>query len=177
MQLRHKLGPTKLGCFFWKRSHETRLLFLEAHVKVVLRGFTAVQEFLRDLPGDFKLAKSAFIAALVAELKDKAFPEPTHCQLFVFHLQVRFLTTVGGGYVSLAHIAVQLRFMLRVCGFVRTRVHVFLVVAFVLLCLGWFVLSLALSCRWFCLPGSSSPSLSLSLGCLVMVFVVFCAVC
>ena len=37
------------------RSHETRLLFLEAHVKVVLRGFTAVQEFLRDLPGDFNL--------------------------------------------------------------------------------------------------------------------------
>ena len=61
------------------RSHETRLLFLEAHVKVVLRGFTAVQEFLRDLPGDFKLAKSAFIAALVAELKEKAFPEATHC--------------------------------------------------------------------------------------------------
>ena len=60
-------------------SHETRLLFLEAHVKVVLRGFTAVQEFLRDLAGDFKLAKSAFIAALVAELKDKAFPEATHC--------------------------------------------------------------------------------------------------
>ena len=57
------------------RSHETRLLFLEAHVKVVLRGFTAVQEFLRDLPGDFKLAKSAFIAALVAEFKEKAFPE------------------------------------------------------------------------------------------------------
>ena len=61
------------------RSHETRLLFLEAHVKVVLRGFTAVQKFLRDLPGDFKLAKSAFIAALVAELKDKAFAEATHC--------------------------------------------------------------------------------------------------
>ena len=61
------------------RSHETRLLFLEAHVKVVLRGFTAVQEFLRDLPGDFKLAKSAFIAALMAELKDKAFAEATHC--------------------------------------------------------------------------------------------------
>ena len=61
------------------RAHETRLLFLEAHVKVVLRGFTAVQEFLRDLPGDFKLAKTAFIAALVAELKDKAFAEATHC--------------------------------------------------------------------------------------------------
>ena len=61
------------------RAHETRLLFLEAHVKVVLRGFTAVQEFLRGLPGDFKLAKTAFIAALVAELKDKAFAEATHC--------------------------------------------------------------------------------------------------
>ena len=61
------------------RAHETRLLFLEAHVKVVLRGFTAVQEFLRDLPGDFKLAKTAFIAALIAELKDKAFAEATHC--------------------------------------------------------------------------------------------------
>ena len=61
------------------RSHETRLLFLEAHVKVVLRGFTAVQAFPRDLPGDSKLAKSAFIAALVAELKDKTFPEATHC--------------------------------------------------------------------------------------------------
>ena len=61
------------------RSHETRLLFLEAHVKVVLRGFTTVQEFLRDLPGDFKLAKSAHIAALVAEFKDNAFPEAAHC--------------------------------------------------------------------------------------------------
>ena len=48
-------------------------------MKVVLRGFTAVQEFLRDLPGDFKLAKSASIAALVAEFKDKAFPEAAHC--------------------------------------------------------------------------------------------------
>ena len=41
--------------------------------------FAAVQEFLSDLPGDFKLAKSAFIAALVTECKDKAFPEATHC--------------------------------------------------------------------------------------------------
>ena len=43
---------------------------------MVLRGFTAVQEFLRDLPGDLSLPS---LPALVAELKDKAFAEATHC--------------------------------------------------------------------------------------------------
>ena len=34
---------------------------------------------MRDLRGDIKLAKSAFIAAMVGEFKEKAFPEATLC--------------------------------------------------------------------------------------------------
>ena len=50
--------------------HEMRLGFVEAHIKVVLRGFDAVPEFFRSRDGDFRLAKSAFIAAFMAELKE-----------------------------------------------------------------------------------------------------------
>ena len=50
--------------------HEMRLGFVEAHIKVVLRGFDAVPEFFRARDGDFRLAKSAFIAAFMAELKE-----------------------------------------------------------------------------------------------------------
>ena len=51
-------------------QHEMRLGYLEAHIKVVLRGFDAVPEFFRSRDGDFRLAKSAFIAAFMAELKE-----------------------------------------------------------------------------------------------------------
>ena len=62
------------------RSHETRLLFLEAHVKVVLRGFTAVQEFLcATCQGILNWPSPRSSQSLVAELKDKAFAEATHC--------------------------------------------------------------------------------------------------
>ena len=51
-------------------QHEMRLGFVEAHIKVVLRGFDAVPEFFRARDGDFRLAKSAFIAAFMAEVKE-----------------------------------------------------------------------------------------------------------
>ena len=51
-------------------QHDMRLGFLEAHIKVVIRGFDAVPEFLRARDNDFRLAKSAFIAAFIAELKE-----------------------------------------------------------------------------------------------------------
>ena len=51
-------------------QHEMRLGFLEAHIKVVIRGFDAVPEFLRARDNDFRLAKAAFIAAFIAELKE-----------------------------------------------------------------------------------------------------------
>ena len=44
------------------RSQDTRLLYLEAYTKVVLRGFSSVGDFLKDKERDFKLAKQAFIA-------------------------------------------------------------------------------------------------------------------
>ena len=43
---------------------------MEAHIKVVLRGFDAVPEFFRAKDNDFRLAKSAFIAAFIAEMKE-----------------------------------------------------------------------------------------------------------
>ena len=65
------------------RGQDTRLLCLEAYTKVVLRGFAAVSDFLKDKDRDFiyyhfRLAKQAFIASFIAELKEKAFPEATH---------------------------------------------------------------------------------------------------
>ena len=45
------------------------------HLKIVLRGFTCVQEFLRNKDTDYKLAKGAFIAAFCAELKDSCHAE------------------------------------------------------------------------------------------------------
>ena len=59
-----------MGCSRAWIMHEMRLGFLEAHIKVVLRGFDAVPEFFRSRDGDFRLAKSAFIAAFMAELKE-----------------------------------------------------------------------------------------------------------
>ena len=59
------------------RAQDTRLICLEAYTKVVLRGFSAVADFLKDKDRDFKLAKQSFIVSFVAELKDKAFPEAT----------------------------------------------------------------------------------------------------
>ena len=60
------------------RAHETRLLFFEAHVKVLLRGFTAMQEFLRDLPGDFRLAKSAFYCCSGGRVEGENLPLKRH---------------------------------------------------------------------------------------------------
>ena len=45
------------------------------YAKVVLRGFSAVSDFLKDKERDFKLAKQAFIASFITKLKDKVFPE------------------------------------------------------------------------------------------------------
>ena len=59
-------------------SQDTRLLYLEAYIKVVLRGFSSVGDFLKDKERDFKLAKLAFIAAFVHEFRDRAFAEATH---------------------------------------------------------------------------------------------------
>ena len=46
------------------------MICAEAHIKVVIRGFDAVPEFFRARDNDFRLAKSAFIAAFIAELKE-----------------------------------------------------------------------------------------------------------
>ena len=59
-------------------AQDTRLLYLEAYTKVVLRGFSSVGDFLKDKERDFKLAKQAFIAAFIHEFRDKAFAEATH---------------------------------------------------------------------------------------------------
>ena len=56
-------------------QHELRLGYMEACLKIVLRGFTCVQEFLRNKDTDYKLAKGAFIAAFFAELKDSCTAE------------------------------------------------------------------------------------------------------
>ena len=58
------------------RGHETRLKCLEAPDRIVLRGFTAVREFMAIFDGgDFKGAKTAFIPSFVQELRDKTGPE------------------------------------------------------------------------------------------------------
>ena len=58
------------------RGHETRLKCLEAPYRIVLRGFTAVREFMAIFDGgDFKGAKTAFIPSFVQELRDKTGPE------------------------------------------------------------------------------------------------------
>ena len=60
------------------RGHETRLKCLEAPYRIVLRGFTAVREFLAIFDGgDFKGAKTAFIPSFIQELRDKSGPEVT----------------------------------------------------------------------------------------------------
>ena len=61
-----RLDTTDLGLF----STVLRLGFLEASLKVVLRCFNCVQEFFRNKDTDFKLAKSAFIAAFFTELEE-----------------------------------------------------------------------------------------------------------
>ena len=58
-------------------QHELRLGYMEACLKIALRGFTCVQEFLRNKDTDYKLAKGAFIAAFFAELKDSCTAEAT----------------------------------------------------------------------------------------------------
>ena len=60
------------------RAQDQRLLYLEAYTKVVLRGFNCVSEFLRAKDQDFKLAKQAFVASFVAELRIQCFAEATH---------------------------------------------------------------------------------------------------
>ena len=60
------------------RAHDQRLLYLEAYTKVVLRGFTCVSEFLRAKDQHFKLAKQAFVASFVAELRSQCLAEATH---------------------------------------------------------------------------------------------------
>ena len=59
--------------------HETRLQFIEAPLRVVLRGFTSVGEFLRVLrENDMRRAKTAFIPSLCDELREKCGPEVQH---------------------------------------------------------------------------------------------------
>ena len=62
--------------------------FLEAHIKVVLRGFDAVPEFFRAKDNDFRLVKSAFIAA------DKRCDEREH-----WGWSKRFVGWGGGPYL------------------------------------------------------------------------------
>ena len=60
------------------RAQDQRLLYLEAYTKVVLRGFSCVSEYLRAKDQDLKLAKQAFVASFVAELRNQCFAEATH---------------------------------------------------------------------------------------------------
>ena len=69
-----RLDTTEALC----HAQDTRLLYLEAYTKVVLRGFSSVGDFFKDKERDFKLAKQAFIAAFIHEFRDKAFAEATH---------------------------------------------------------------------------------------------------
>ena len=51
--------------------HETRLQYVEAPLRVVLRGFSCVQEFLRVLrEDDMRRAKTAFIPSLRRTLRE-----------------------------------------------------------------------------------------------------------
>ena len=56
--------------------HELRLGYMEACLKIVLHGFTCVQEFLRNKDTDYKLAKGAFIAAFLLNSKMLAQQRP-----------------------------------------------------------------------------------------------------
>ena len=70
------------------RAQDTRLLYLEAYTKVVLRGFSSVGDFLKDEERDFKLAKQAFIGAFVHEIREHAFAEATHVRLRLFFAKI-----------------------------------------------------------------------------------------
>ena len=59
--------------------HETRLQFIEAPLRVVLRGFSSVGEFLRVLrENDMRRVKTAFIPSFCDELREKCGPEVQH---------------------------------------------------------------------------------------------------
>ena len=60
--------------------HEARLQYVEAPLRVVLCGFTSVQELLRVLrANDMKSARTAFIPSpLCDELREKCGPEVHH---------------------------------------------------------------------------------------------------
>ena len=61
------------------QRHETRIQFVEAPFRLVLRGFWCVPEFLRLLrPNDLRAAKTAFIPSFVDELKEQSGPEVAH---------------------------------------------------------------------------------------------------
>ena len=64
-----KPWPTTNVCSIWRPT-----------TKVVLRGFACVSEFLRAKDQDFKLAKQAFVASFIAELRNhKYLPESHQC--------------------------------------------------------------------------------------------------
>ena len=61
------------------QRHETRIQFVEAPFRLVLRGFRCVPEFLRLLrSNDLRAAKTAFIPSFVDELKEQSGPEVAH---------------------------------------------------------------------------------------------------
>ena len=61
------------------QRHETRIQFVEAPCRLVLRGFRCVPEFLRLLrSNDLRAAKTAFIPSFVDELKEQSGPEVAH---------------------------------------------------------------------------------------------------
>ena len=61
------------------QRHETRIQFVEAPFRLVLRGFQCVPEFLRLLrSNDLRAAKTAFIPSFVDELKEQSGPEVAH---------------------------------------------------------------------------------------------------
>ena len=73
-EMETRLDTTEALC----RAQDTRIVYLEAFTKVVLRGFSSVGDFLKDKERDFKLAKQAFIAAFIHEFRDTEFAEATH---------------------------------------------------------------------------------------------------
>ena len=61
------------------QRHETRIQFVEAPFRLVLRGFRCVPEFLCLLrSNDLRAAKTAFIPSFVDELKEQSGPEVAH---------------------------------------------------------------------------------------------------
>ena len=59
--------------------HETRLQYVEAPLRMVLRGLSSIREFLRVLrEHDMRRAKTAFIPSLCDELREKCGPEVHH---------------------------------------------------------------------------------------------------